>query len=219
MDTCEHCNGEPESALHALWKCPGLSQIWSSLPELKLQQSQNFSSIPSLITHGQKEGDLLEKVAMILWTIWFRRNQIGVKNSDYPISQVTTNAMQALQDFKRANFMASAQILAQTTQRVRWSPPPQNSLKTNFDGATFRDIGKARIRVIISDGEGQALASLLEQIPLSLSSDVFEALAVARAISFALEIRCSSFILKGDSEVVIRNLNKDESSLSEIGHI
>jgi len=39
MDTCEHYNGEPESALHALWKCPGLSQIWSSLPELKLQQS------------------------------------------------------------------------------------------------------------------------------------------------------------------------------------
>ena len=73
--------------------------------------------------------------------------------------------------------------------------------------------------MIISDGEGQALASLLEQIPLSLSSDVVEALAVARAISFALEIRCSSFILKGDSEVVIRNLNKDESSLSEIGHI
>lgn len=46
-----------------------------------------------------------------------------------------------------------------------------------------------------------------------------EALAVARAISFALEIRCSSFILKGDSEVVIRNLNKDERSLSEKGHI
>ena len=62
----KHYNGEPESALHALWKCPGLSQIWSSFLELKLQQSQNFSSILSLITHGQKEGDLLEKVAMLL---------------------------------------------------------------------------------------------------------------------------------------------------------
>lgn len=25
MDTCEHYHGELESALHALWKCPGLS--------------------------------------------------------------------------------------------------------------------------------------------------------------------------------------------------
>ena len=62
----KHYNGKPESALHALWKYAGLSQIRSSFLELKLQQSQNFSSILSLITHGQKEGDLLEKVAMLL---------------------------------------------------------------------------------------------------------------------------------------------------------
>ena len=62
----KHYNGKPESALHALWKYAGLSQIKSSFLELKLQQSQNFSSILSLITHGQKEGDLLEKVAMLL---------------------------------------------------------------------------------------------------------------------------------------------------------
>ena len=37
--------------------------------------------------------------------------------------------------------------------------------------------------------------------------DVVEALVVARAISFALEIGCSSFILEGDSKIVINTLN------------
>ena len=46
-----------------------------------------------------------------------------------------------------------------------------------------------------------------------------EALAAARAISFALELGCSSFIVEGDSESVINTLNSAEESLSPFGHI
>ena len=40
--------------------------------------------------------------------------------------------------------------------------------------------------MVIRDNQGQTIAALSEQIPLPFSSDVVEALAVARAISFAL---------------------------------
>ena len=46
-----------------------------------------------------------------------------------------------------------------------------------------------------------------------------EALAAARAISLARELGCSSFILEGDSDVVIKTLTSEEESLSPFGHI
>ena len=48
---------------------------------------------------------------------------------------------------------------------------------------------------------------------------IFEALAVARAISFAFELGLSSFILDGDSEIVIKSLISEDVSFSPFGHI
>ena len=58
-------------------------------------------------------------------------------------------------------------------------------LKINFDEATFKDIDKAGIWVMIRDSHGQAIASLLEQTSLTFSSDIVETVAATRAISFA----------------------------------
>ena len=156
---------------------------------------------------------------MLLWTVWYCKNQIKVKNADYPISQVAPTTQQTLHDFSRANLKASSQLLANSTTQVRWSLPPQSSLKVNFDGATFKDVGKVGLGVVIRDNQGQTLASQSEQISLPFFSDMVEALAMARAISFALETGCSSFILEGDSKRVINTLSRNEDSFSPFGHI
>ena len=103
--------------------------------------------------------------------------------------------------------------------RVRWSPLPPNSLKVNFDGVTFKDIGRVGLGVVVRDNQGQALASLSEQVPFPFSLDLVEALVAAQAISFTLEIGCLSFILEGDLEHVINTLSSNEDSLSPFGHI
>ena len=72
---------------------------------------------------------------------------------------------------------------------------------------------------MIRNDQGQVLASLSQQISLPHSPDVVEALATAWAISFDLEIGCSSFILDGDSKTVIKTLNCEENSLSPFGYI
>ena len=105
-----------------------------------------------------------------------------------------------------------------TSNRVSWIPPPKSSLKVNFDWATFTDIDKAGLGVIIRNDHGQAIASLSEQIRLPFSSDLVEALAAVRAISFAQELGFSKFILEGDSELVIKALKSNEDSLSPFGH-
>ncbi|XP_065638616.1 uncharacterized protein LOC136071366 [Quercus suber] len=103
--------------------------------------------------------------------------------------------------------------------QVTWIPPPANSLKINFDGALFKDINKAGLGVVIRNDHGQVIASLSEQIQLPFSSDLVEALAAARAISFAHELSFTNYVLEGDSDVVIKALKHSDDSLSSFGHI
>lgn len=123
-------------------------------------------------------------MAMLLWTIWFRRNSEECRFSNFTGCLERTANAPGFQ--KRANSTASTPVSTHVPTRSRWSPPPSNFWKVNFDGATFKDIGKVGLGVVIRDNQGQTIAALSEQIPLPFSSDVVEALAVARAISFAL---------------------------------
>ena len=89
-------------------------------------------------------------------------------------------------------------------------------MKVNFDEAIFKDICKAGLGVVIQDNQCQVIVSLSEQIPLPFSLDMVEALAVARAILFALEIGCNCFVLEGDSKSVIKILSSEEESLAPL---
>ena len=69
--------------------------------------------------------------------------------------------------------------------RVQWHPPPANYLKLNFNGAIVLELGKAGLGVIVHDCHGSAITSLLEQASLPFSPVIVEAMAAARALTFA----------------------------------
>ena len=73
-DKCDHYESHAETSLHALWECPRLSLVWDSNPELKLHQAYGLSSIIDLVLHAHAKGKNLNQLAVILWTVWHRRN-------------------------------------------------------------------------------------------------------------------------------------------------
>ncbi|XP_023876184.1 uncharacterized protein LOC111988631 [Quercus suber] len=159
-------------------------------------------------------------MAMVLWTIWYRRNQLRVSSNDFPKSQVLQQAIQSLATFQQSQQSLSQPLVTSRPQpRAQWSPPPPNCLKLNFDGAVFPELGKAGLGVVVHDSQGNAIASLSEQAPLSFSSDIVEAMAAARALVFAQELGITDFVLEGDSEVVINSLRNKEASFSPFGHL
>ena len=155
-------------------------------------------------------------MVVIMWNIWFRRNQLRVSNKDHPISQVIPTSQQALLNYQQSSNLQRTQRVNPPPNRVAWTPPPDGCVKINFDGVTFNDINKAGLGVVIWDSFGQVLASLSEQIQLPFSSDLVEAMATARALSFVAELGFSRFILEGDSELIIKS---NEDSLAPFGHI
>ncbi|XP_030941854.1 uncharacterized protein LOC115966848 [Quercus lobata] len=163
----------------------------------------------------------MELMVMVVWTLWYRRNQIKTRHLDFPTSQVVPQASQTLSDFKLHNIsLPSLQgVVGHVRAQAQWSPPPMDCFKVNFDGAIFLELGKAGLGVVIRNWQGNVMASLSEQAPLPISPDIVEAMAAAREISFAQELGIRPFILEGDSDVVIKTFMATEDSLSSFGHI
>ena len=163
----------------------------------------------------------VEVMVMVMWTLWYRRNQIRTRHLDFPVSQVLPQASQALSNFKQHNISLPSQqgVFGQSRVWSHWSPPPTDCFKVNFDGATFPKMSKAGLGVVIRNCQGNVMASLSEQAPIPFSLDIVEAMATARVISFAQELGIQPFILEGDSEAMIKTFMAAEDSLSSFNHI
>ena len=161
-----------------------------------------------------------ELMALVMWTVWHRRNQLRVNSNVLPKDQVLQKAMQVLETFQKSQqSLINHAADIRTQQRVQWRPPPANCVKLNFDGAIFPELGKASLGVVVHDSHGNAIASLLEQASLPFSPVIVEAMAATRAITFAQELSINEFMLEGDSETVINTLRSLEASLTTYGHL
>ena len=79
------------------------SQVWEAILGFEFRQLHNFPWFRDLVLFIQAERKNLELLAMVLWTIWYRRNQLRVVSKDFPISQVVPQASHALSDIKQFN--------------------------------------------------------------------------------------------------------------------
>lgn len=73
-DGCDHCHSSPETVLLVVWSCPEIPRVWKNFPELDCHRSHRFSLITNLLLYAHGEGNNLELLAMLMWTIWFCQN-------------------------------------------------------------------------------------------------------------------------------------------------
>ena len=101
--------------------------------------------------------------------------------------------------------------------RPRWKPPNQGGVKTNIDGAIFKDINAAGLGVVIRNDRGKVLAA--EKIPIPNLVLTLEILAARRVVQFVHEVGISNSIFEGDSKISINALRKGQLLHSSFGHI
>ena len=90
----------------------------------------------------------------------------------------------------------------------------EDNLKVNYDGAIFQEQGRAGIWVVIRNLAGVVMASLSQQIPLPTTVAQVEAMAVRKAIEFAMELGITQAIIEGDSETIYKDLSNPSPSLA-----
>ena len=67
-------------------------------------------------------------------------------------------------------------------------PPPEDTVKANFDGAVFGEDQEAGIRVVLRNREGLVLVALSERVRMLVSVEILEMLAARRVALFAQEL-------------------------------
>ncbi|KAL0007003.1 hypothetical protein SO802_008505 [Lithocarpus litseifolius] len=118
-DTCDHCKSSAESEVHTRWECSALTSVWNSVPELPLHHDQNVHTVSELNKLTRDEGKDVNLLAMILWTVWYRWKKLRTTNEEFPVSQVSTNAKQALTEYHQANQIITLQSPVCTHPRVK----------------------------------------------------------------------------------------------------
>ncbi|XP_030970311.1 uncharacterized protein LOC115990640 [Quercus lobata] len=92
-------------------------------------------------------------------------------------------------------------------------------MKVNFDGATFSSKALAGLGAIIRNDQGLVMAAYTQSIPLPTSVETVEVLAARSAICLAKDLNFSKVIFEGDSEIIIKAINKGDLLSSSFGHI
>ena len=150
------------------------------------------------------------------WAIWNHRNQLCFNEAVCPLNQIFH-----LSKERKAEFQDTRPSILKLVHKnhVRWRPPNTNKMKINYDGAIFSEEGRAGLGVVVHNLDGAIIASLSQQIPLPATVTQVEALAARRATEFAVELGITSSVLKGDSDIIHRELIGTEPSLALHGHI
>ena len=161
----------------------------------------------------------LELFAQLSWTIWFRKNHLRTSTKSFPVEHVIPDALTSLSTFISAIPPKPPDCETWPPQHIKWRPPEPNFLKVNFDGVVFREENLAGVGVIISDEEGQTIASMAEKVPLPNSVAALEAVATVKALNFATELGISSIVMEGDSEIVFKALVSEDTSFADHGHL
>ena len=132
-DKCEQCGVEFETTVHALWECTTLDEIWDTIPGFEDRRQLDASNIrePINLTHEKRKN--VDLVAMVMWTIWHRRNQLRVRTSVFPKAQILEQASQALATFQQSQLsLINHTTVTRPQHRVQWHPPPANYLELNL---------------------------------------------------------------------------------------
>ncbi|XP_030969974.1 uncharacterized protein LOC115990267 [Quercus lobata] len=104
-------------------------------------------------------------------------------------------------------------------ENLKWVPPPQGWFKANVDGAIFKESNKAGIGVVVRDSQGWVLAALTEKVDGVQDAEVIEALAIRRAIRFAIETSFNCVIIESDSLSVVKAIQDTAEPTCHIGNI
>jgi hypothetical protein len=102
---------------------------------------------------------------------------------------------------------------------VRWTNPPSNTYKANWDIALDSNRKRMGIGVVIRDEQGYVTTTLCRPVENSFDPTIGEAMGALVAVEFCRDLGLRDIVLEGDSKLVINAILVKAPSRSTYGHI
>ncbi|KAK3229296.1 hypothetical protein Dsin_001177 [Dipteronia sinensis] len=186
---CPICSKGCETTLHAVWGCCYLEDFRNSWHVCRFVRRGNKVQLLDFLQDYYEIWDK-ENMALfcvILWRIWFHRNQVvhGLKGVN--LEEVVNWAALYLSDFREANKRSLLPVARHQSRVGNWQPPCLGRFKLNCD-ATINKLGRSvRVGIVVHDCYGYVVASNTQRIQATYNPQVAEAVAIYRGIMLAQE--------------------------------
>ena len=204
-NVCHLCSDHPEDVKHALWGCSKVHQVWQRSFRWTDNSQGADSSFSDLVQLMQRNPRLFPLFAVTAWTVWHHRNKSRLQTATVPLDRLAIFAENYLQNYTDRNGQPVPPVRRAATT-VRWSPPCENRVKINFDGALFGESNSAGIGVVIRNSEGEVTAALSEKIVKPQTAELVEILVTRCVVLFSTETDFYNSVFEGDSSTVIKLL-------------
>jgi hypothetical protein len=171
---------------------------------------------------NEKEPNTVARISMILWTIWWKRNQKCWNDQILPAFIVVQRAMDALHDWKYRKIKQQNRRTAATDAAdFAWQKPLNTDFKCNTDASCYAEFNYYCIGACIRDKNGsfvQAYMNKLEGSPTIAEAegksllDVLEWLHASGTLAMPITIET-------DCLQVVQTLQSKQKNYTEFGAI
>jgi hypothetical protein len=130
------------------------------------------------------------------------------------------DAEAALEEFNRANTSEGQQQRELTaTLEESWTPPPDNTVKINWDASLDKNRRIVGMGLIARDGRGSVLAAATKVLFSEVNPVVAKALAATHAFILGYELGVQQVIFEGDAQQVVQAINSESPCNTSYGHL
>ncbi|XP_062104835.1 uncharacterized protein LOC133816262 [Humulus lupulus] len=166
--------------------------------------------------------DKIPRVFMLLWAVWFRRNEWVWRNkqgSCFGISLMAESSLQAWVQAQDRSIAPLHHFLSPEDGRESWSKPPLGYLKVNVDAANFKEASTFSFAGVARNHEGVLMEAFSVCRMGSVSPELGEAMGVREALSWIKRKNWVQVLLETDSILVVQALRSSCSLPSYFGRV
>lgn len=219
---CPVCNGEEESTLHALVKCPFAAQCWGDKGLLWVGSS--FGSFAEWLDEVLRlsRKDEYAEIVTLCWSIWKARNNTVWNKVRASVYGVVNSTKQYLADWSKAQKNSTKtlfQFLEEGDGVCNWVKPQKEVVKISVDAAIFTEHSSYGVGMLARDWEGKVILGRSEYYSGYANPEFAEAMAVKEALSWVKANKWEKVVVESDCLTVVQAARSKVPMLSPFGKV
>ncbi|MCH98064.1 ribonuclease H protein, partial [Trifolium medium] len=166
---CPHCEQTEENEWHCFFGCTTVREVWQETDVWHLVRNYIDAAsgfIPMIFDMLEEiEEESMAKIVMILWTLWWRRNQKCWNEKTPSVFDVTRRARETRQDWLRVHMKNSSNTRDKNAATsFTWSKPHRGSLKCNIDTACYVEENTYCAGICLGDSHGRFMKAYVRRM-------------------------------------------------------
>jgi ribonuclease HI len=219
---CPSCASYEENEWHCFFGCGAVKEIWeqSSIWNHVRPYIDNAIGIVQMLFQMLEELETTTccHIAMLLWAVWWKRNQACWQGKTPTSYTVIRRAHEHYEDWTKARkTQQNISSNSPNVEDITWTKPPLNMIKCNVDAACYNELNRYGIAACVRDSQGRFIKAYTRWFEGKPDISEAEALGVLEALRWLQREQMTNVQLETDCLQVIQALHSKTRNNTEFG--